>query len=72
MFFCKTYLLALTLALSVAATPLVPEPGIRIPLYKRGSLTKPDGTFDRETTIRASVKVQKCIRLAHLCYGASH
>lgn len=59
--FCKASLLALALALVASAAPLVEETGTRIPLQKRGSLTKSDGTFDREKAIRHNVKIAKCV-----------
>lgn len=54
--FCKATLLTVALALVASATPIERETtGIRIPLGKRASLTKADGTFDHEAAIRQSV-----------------
>lgn len=47
--FCKATLVAVALALMVAANPVTTDSGIRIPLGKRASLTKADGTFDLDT-----------------------
>ncbi|KAH9944776.1 aspartic peptidase domain-containing protein [Amylocystis lapponica] len=58
--FCKASLLTVALALLATASPIAKETGtgIRIPLHKRGSLTKADGTFDREAAILHRIKVQ--------------
>jgi cathepsin D len=52
-------LLAVTLALSVAASPAPGETvarGSSIPLRKRSSLTRSDGMFDKDKAIAATVK----------------
>ncbi|KAJ7829548.1 acid protease [Mycena leptocephala] len=52
-------LLAVTLALSVAASPAPGEAAARgtsIPLRKRSSLTRSDGVFDKDKAIAATVK----------------
>lgn len=54
--FCKASLLTVALALLASASPVVQDSGIRIPLEKRGSLTRPDGTFDHEKALLHSVK----------------
>ncbi|KAH9939219.1 aspartic peptidase domain-containing protein [Amylocystis lapponica] len=46
--FCKASLLTVALALLATASPVTQESGIRIPLAKRGSVTKTDGTVDRD------------------------
>ncbi|GBE83034.1 Aspartic protease [Sparassis crispa] len=46
------------LALLVSAGPVVKERGVHIPLQKRGSLKKMDGTFDYERHARQLVKIQ--------------
>ncbi|KAH9948108.1 aspartic peptidase domain-containing protein [Amylocystis lapponica] len=56
--FSKTSLLTVALALVATASPITEETGVRIPLHKRGSLTKADGTFDREAALRHRVRVQ--------------
>lgn len=60
--FPKAALLALSFAF-VASAALVDKPPnvIRIPLQKRSSLTKADGSFDREAAIRQTIKVQKSV-----------
>lgn len=56
--FCKASLLAVTLALVASATPVERDTSIVIPLSKRGSLTKADGTFDHaKVSTRISVLV---------------
>lgn len=54
---CKASLLIVALALVASASPITQETGIRIPLAKRNSLTKADGTFDRDAAIRQRVRV---------------
>ncbi|KAH9890110.1 acid protease [Cubamyces lactineus] len=56
--FSKTALITVALALLASATPIVQERGTSIPLVKRGSLTRPNGTFDGEKAIAARVKLQ--------------
>ncbi|KZT22897.1 aspartic protease [Neolentinus lepideus HHB14362 ss-1] len=53
--FCKATLLTVALALMATATPVERDTGIRIPLRKRASLTKADGTFDHERAIVQTV-----------------
>lgn len=55
--FCKS-LLTVTLALIASATPITKPAGIRIPFQKRSSLTKADGTADRDAILRERVRVQ--------------
>lgn len=59
--FCKASLVTVALALLASATPIAqPEAeGIRIPLGKRSSLTKADGTFDHEKAILHNIAVHK-------------
>lgn len=59
--FPKAALLTLALAFVASASPVAKDTpnGIRIPLQKRSSLTKADGSFDREAAIRQKIKVQK-------------
>jgi hypothetical protein len=54
--FSKASLVTLALALMASAGPLARDTGIRIPLSKRHSLTKADGTFDFE---RARIEVAR-------------
>ncbi|PCH39030.1 acid protease [Wolfiporia cocos MD-104 SS10] len=61
--FCKASLLTVALALAASAIPIADDTGIRIPLKKRSSLTRPDGSFDREAALRQQVKVQNKHRL---------
>ncbi|OCH94249.1 acid protease [Obba rivulosa] len=56
--FCKATLLTVALALIASASPITPESGIRVPLTKRGSLTKADGTFNLEEALRETVKTK--------------
>ncbi|KAH9928187.1 aspartic peptidase domain-containing protein [Fomitopsis serialis] len=58
--FPKAALLTLALAFVASASPVAKDTqnGIRIPIHKRSSVTKADGTFDREAAIRQKVKVQ--------------
>lgn len=57
--FCKASLLTVALALLASASPVVHDSGLRIPLEKRGTLTKFDGTFDHEKALLHSVKTHK-------------
>ena len=59
--FHKATLVTVALALLATATPVQQERGIKIPLTKRGSLTKADGTFDGEKGIAARIKLEKCV-----------
>jgi cathepsin D len=57
--FCKASLItAVTLSLLVAATPVDVPQGVRIPLSKRSTLTKVDGTFDLEKAVKHSVVIK--------------
>lgn len=56
--FCKASLLTVALALIASATPITKPAGIRIPFQKRSSLTKADGTADRDAILRERVRVQ--------------
>ncbi|KAI0923493.1 hypothetical protein AcV5_009022 [Taiwanofungus camphoratus] len=56
--FFKATLLTVSLGLLASATPVTRDTGIRIPLHKRGSLTKADGTFDHDAATRQIVKTQ--------------
>ncbi|KAI0722417.1 aspartic peptidase domain-containing protein [Fomitopsis betulina] len=57
--FPKAALLALSFAFVASAALVDKTPNvIRIPLQKRSSLTKADGSFDREAAIRQTIKVQ--------------
>ena len=62
--FCKASLLTVALALLASATPVVRETGIRIPLSKRSSLTKADGTVDQDAVIRETVRTKKYVTSA--------
>lgn len=57
--FCKTSLVAVALALLASANPIIRENGVTIPLRKRASLTKADGTFDHE---KANILTAKTIK----------
>ena len=59
--FCKASLITVALALIASASPIVEETGIRIPLAKRSSLTKADGTFDHEKAILHNIKTHKYV-----------
>lgn len=60
--FSKSALITVALALMVAATPVVQEEtGIRIPLPKRDSVARADGTFDHEKAILLNIKTHKCV-----------
>ncbi|KAH9832948.1 aspartic peptidase domain-containing protein [Rhodofomes roseus] len=58
--FPKAALLTLALTFVASASPVFKDTqnGIRIPLQKRNTLTKADGSFDREAALRQKVKVQ--------------
>ncbi|KDQ54107.1 hypothetical protein JAAARDRAFT_209569 [Jaapia argillacea MUCL 33604] len=61
--FCKSTLVTVALALMAAASPVAqPETGIRVPLEKRSTLTKADGTFDHAKAVKHSVKTQNKYR----------
>ena len=68
--FCKASLVTVALALMASASPIAqPEPeGIRIPFAKRGSLTKADGTFDREKAILHNIAIHKSVGSIHLLH----
>lgn len=57
--FCKATLVTVALALMASANPIVNDSGIHIPLGKRTSLTKADGTFDHEA---ARIQTAKTIK----------
>ncbi|KAH8101206.1 acid protease [Cristinia sonorae] len=55
--FCKATLLTVALALAASATPVAREDeGVRIPLSKRVSLTKSDGSFDYDKALIQTYK----------------
>ncbi|KAI0825830.1 aspartic protease [Irpex lacteus] len=64
--FSKASLVTLTLALMAAAGPIARDTGIRVPLAKRSSLTRADGTFDSDKAalehIRVHNKYQRNLR----------
>ncbi|EPT04076.1 hypothetical protein FOMPIDRAFT_1022155 [Fomitopsis schrenkii] len=60
--FCKTSLLTVALALLASATPVVREASVRIPIQKRSSLTKADGTVDQDAVIRETVRTKNKYR----------
>lgn len=57
--FCKATLLTVALAVCVSANPVVSGHGVKIPIMKRRTLTKEDGTFDFDRAIQESVMTQK-------------
>ena len=58
--FYKLSRVAIALALLVTANGIKKDvQGIRIPLHKRSSLRKPDGTFDLEKAILQTVAIKK-------------
>lgn len=59
--FCKASLLTVALALLASATPVVRETGVRIPIQKRSSLTKADGTVDQDAVMRETVRTKKYV-----------
>ena len=59
--FSKASLITLALALMASAGPLTQDTGIRIPLSKRHSLTKADGTFDVDKATLEHVRVHKYV-----------
>lgn len=59
----KAPLLTVTFALMAAASPAT-RAGIRIPLQKRSSLTKADGTFDHDKAVLQLTRVQKYVLLS--------
>ncbi|EPT04072.1 hypothetical protein FOMPIDRAFT_1046540 [Fomitopsis schrenkii] len=60
--FCKASLLTVALALLASATPVVREASVRIPIQKRSSLTKADGTVDQDAVIRETVRTKNKYR----------
>ncbi|KZT69780.1 acid protease [Daedalea quercina L-15889] len=58
--FPKVALLSLALAFVASASPVANDNlnGLRIPIHKRSSVTKADGSFDREAALKEKVKVQ--------------
>lgn len=65
--FCKAFFFALGLALLAASTPVERDGGITIPLPKRASLTKPDGTFDHEAARAHTAKTIKYVLFYDAC-----
>lgn len=57
--FCKASILTVALALLASASPIVEDTGIRIPLEKRGTLTREDGTFNHEKALLHNIKTHK-------------
>ena len=57
--FSKASLITLTLALMAAAGPATRDTGIRVPLAKRSSLTRPNGTFDSDKAALEGIRVHK-------------
>ncbi|KAH9939221.1 aspartic peptidase domain-containing protein [Amylocystis lapponica] len=53
----KVSLLTVALALFASAIPATHNSDLRIPLQRRGSLTRADGTFDHQAAIRDRVKL---------------
>ncbi|KZT71389.1 acid protease [Daedalea quercina L-15889] len=73
--FCKSSLLTVALALLASATPVVREAGVRIPIQKRSSLTKADGTVDHDAVIREThrrnlITIDRKIGLQNYAAGA--
>jgi hypothetical protein len=63
--FCKAYLLTFTFALLTAASPVKQTAsGISIPLLKRSTLTKPDGTFDFQKADLHRIAIAKYVTAA--------
>ncbi|KAL6310458.1 acid protease [Sparassis latifolia] len=52
----KASFIALALAIVTSASPVVQDTGTRIPIHKRNTLTKEDGTFDHESAIQQSIR----------------
>ena len=59
--FSKPVLAALALAFVAFANPVPGPGGISIPLQKRHTLTKADGSFDHEAAIRDNIKTHKYV-----------
>lgn len=57
--FCKASLVTVALALMASASPIAVDSGISIPLGKRNSVTKEDGTFDHEAAVLHNIKTHK-------------
>ncbi|OSD07620.1 acid protease [Trametes coccinea BRFM310] len=57
--FSKAALVTVALAVLASASPVINERGTPIPIVKRGSLTRPNGTFDAEKAIAARFKLQR-------------
>lgn len=58
MFAKLSLLITVALGLLASASPITKETGIRVPLSKRGSLKKADGTFDYDLYAQHLVKLQ--------------
>ena len=58
MFAKLSLLVTAALALLASASPVAQDTGIRVPLSKRGSLKKADGTFDYDMYARHLLKLQ--------------
>lgn len=61
--FCKATLVTVALALLASASPLTEQRSepIAIPLAKRSSLTKEDGTFNHDKAVLHAVRIQKSV-----------
>ncbi len=58
--FCKASLVAVAVALMASASPVIErDTGVAIPIAKRGSLTKADGTFDHDKAVMHNIKTHK-------------
>lgn len=62
--FCKASLVTVALALMASATPVAQPEGIKIPIAKRASLTKADGTFDHEKAVLHNIAIHKSVLVA--------
>lgn len=60
--FCKAYLFVVTLAVLITASPVKKAAaGVSIPLHKRGTLSKSDGTFDLNKAVAHTVATKKYV-----------
>lgn len=59
--FCKASLITVALALLATATPVTYKQGIRVPITKRSSLTRADGTFDYDQAAIQNVRTLKYV-----------
>ncbi|KAL7280237.1 hypothetical protein ACG7TL_006656 [Trametes sanguinea] len=57
--FSKTALVTVALAVLASASPVINQRGTPMAIVKRGSLTRPNGTFDAEKAIAARLKLQR-------------